>query len=72
MFANSSVSVKARYASLFPEEMEKEINGINAPLVLLGDAAYPLLPRLMKPFPDSETLPHPRYITTTVKAEPGW
>ena len=52
VFANSSIGVKAGNGSLFPEEMEKEMTGIKVPSVLLGDAAYPLLPRLMKPFPD--------------------
>ena len=32
--------LKARNASLFPEELEKELNGIKVPLVLLRDAAY--------------------------------
>uniref|UniRef100_A0A3Q3ASA1 DDE Tnp4 domain-containing protein n=1 Tax=Kryptolebias marmoratus TaxID=37003 RepID=A0A3Q3ASA1_KRYMA len=37
---------------LFPHWNET-IEGVNAPLLILGDAAYPLLPRLMKPFRES-------------------
>ena len=56
VFANSSVSVMARNGSLFPEEMEKEMNGIKVPLVLLGNTAYPLLPRITKPLTDNGNL----------------
>lgn len=35
----------------------KEIEGVQVPLLIIGDAAYPLLPWLMKPFPDGDLTP---------------
>ena len=56
VFGNSTLYHKGQNGSLFPASMAKEINGVNVPLLILADGAYPLLPWVMKPFPDNGAL----------------
>ena len=49
VFALSSLFDWGQRGALFPQCTET-FEGINVPLVILGYAAYPLLPSLMKPF----------------------
>lgn len=49
VFHNSTVYVKGCSGDLFPN-WTKLINGVEVPLLVLGDAAYPLLQWLMKPY----------------------
>ena len=55
VFANSSLYHRGNNKTLFPNWVEK-ISGTDVPIVLLGDPAYPLLPWLMKAFPDTGNL----------------
>jgi len=49
VFNNSSIFQKGSNGELFPN-LPKRFGSVQVPLLLLGDPAYPLLPRLMKPF----------------------
>lgn len=52
VFANSSLYQRGQSGSLFPDWKE-QIGETDIPLVLLGDPAYPLLPWLMKAYPNN-------------------
>ena len=55
VFANSSLYRRGQNSTLFPGHT-KEIAGQDVPLVVLGYPAYPLLPWLMKAFPNNGRL----------------
>lgn len=51
VFANSPIAQACFEGSLFPQHIET-LAGVDVPLVVVGDAAYPLQPFLLKPFAD--------------------
>ena len=53
VFQNSGIFKKGTTGKLFPN-WPLDMNGTNVPIFLIGDAAYPLLPWLMKPFPGTD------------------
>ena len=55
VFANSTLYRMGQEGKLLPNWTE-HFNGMDVPLVILGDPAYPLLPWLMKAFPDNGCL----------------
>uniref|UniRef100_A0A3Q2XUA1 DDE Tnp4 domain-containing protein n=1 Tax=Hippocampus comes TaxID=109280 RepID=A0A3Q2XUA1_HIPCM len=59
VFANSPLYQNRTSGSLFWGD-KRDIGGVPVPLVLLGDAAYPLSTWLMKPFSDNGRLTQPQ------------
>ena len=55
VFANSTLYRKGQDGQLLPNWTES-IGGIDTPVVILGDPAYPLLSWLMKAYPDNGRL----------------
>ena len=55
VFANSSLYQRGQSGNLLPDWKE-EIAGKEVPIVLLGDPSYPLLPWLMKAYPNNGRL----------------
>lgn len=55
VFVNSTLYRKGQNGELLPT-LTESIGGVDVPLVILGDPAYPLLPWLMKAFPDNGRL----------------
>ena len=55
VFANSSLYDMAQHGTLLPD-WKKNICGIDVPLCILGDPAYPALPWLMKAYPEHQQM----------------
>ena len=52
VFVNSSLYCKGMNGTLLPD-WKRQISGVQVPLVLLGNPAYPALPWLMKLYPEN-------------------
>ena len=57
VFSNSALFSKGTNKQLFPGSSSRNIGGVQVPLVILGDPAYPLLPWVMKPYTENEHTP---------------
>ena len=55
IFAHSSLYDKISNGNLLPNKTE-QLHGVDVPLYIIGDAAYPLQLWLMKPFPHNSAL----------------
>ena len=56
IFSNSDLYLKASNGQLFLDQT-RTINGHSLPIVIVGDPAYPLLPWVMKPYPEYAGMP---------------
>ena len=56
VLANSPLYGLGQNGTLFPPDKTEVINGVTIPVVIIGDAAYPLLEWLMKPYADNGRL----------------
>ena len=56
VLVNSDLYRKGCGGTLLPD-WKRTINGVDIPLLILGDPAYPLLPWLMKAYPEMNTIP---------------
>ena len=54
VFSNSAIFKKGNEQKLFPNDVKKEICGVDIPPVLLADPAYPFLPWVVKGYPRNE------------------
>lgn len=52
VFTHSTICHQADSGTLLPSAYSTSIHGVQVPPFIIGDAAYPLKPWLMKPFPD--------------------
>lgn len=56
VFSNSSLYAKGQAGTLLPDT-KRRLGGVEVPLVILGDPAYPALPWLMKGYPEHLGMP---------------
>ena len=57
VFSNSAIFKKGNDGKLFPIELTKEINGEEIPPIIVADPAYPLLPWVLKVYPNDKNAP---------------
>ena len=57
VLANSEIYNLGNTGKLFPPHLSEDINGVRVPAVILGDPAYPLLPWLLKAYPENPNTP---------------
>ena len=57
VFSNSAIFKKGNDGKLFPIELTKEINGEEIPPFIVADPAYPLLPWVLKGYPNDKNAP---------------
>ena len=60
IFSNSDLYLKGSNGQLFTDQT-RTINGHSLPIVVVGDPAYPLLPWVMKPYPEYAGMPHKQW-----------
>ena len=57
VLSNSKIFEKGNNNTLFTQNVEEEISGQKMNPVIIRVAAYPMLPWLMKPYPENSTTP---------------
>ena len=57
VFSNSVIFKKGNEGKLFPNGLTKEINGEEIPPFIVADPAYPLLPWVLKGYPNDKNAP---------------
>jgi hypothetical protein len=66
VLSNSKLYQLGMEGRLFDANVSEQINGTTVKPLILGDAAYPLLSWLMKPYPHSPDIPIATNISTIV------
>ncbi|CAB4037988.1 Hypothetical predicted protein, partial [Paramuricea clavata] len=62
VFSNWAIYKNGNEQNLFPNDLTKEINGEEIPPFIVADPAYPLLPWVIKDYPNDKNAPRREWV----------